>query len=153
MENRQETKDISPIDTRHGAFNDTLRHRGINEELTMNRYHLALVIERMKQKPKGPRFEHVIIPLGIFLATLLSILPSDFRDYLGYEAAFWESMAVIIAILSASATIILFALWLRNEICRKEKTSLEMVDEVIKEMENDRKKVASMGHDDEGTEE
>ncbi len=153
MEDKQETKDISPIDTRHGAFSDTLRHRGINEELTMNRYHLALVIERMKQKPKGPRFEHVIIPLGIFLATLLSILPSDFRDYLGLEAAVWESMAVIIAILSASATIILFVLWLRNEIGQKEKTSLEIVDELIKEMENDHLKVASMGQDDKETKE
>lgn len=120
---------------------EVLLQCGINEELIMNRYHLALVIERSKQRYKGLRFEHVLIPLGICLATLLSVLAADFRDYLGFSAAVWESFALTVCILAALATGCLFILWIIKACRYKEKDSLEIVDDVIREMENDRKKL------------
>ena len=137
-------KEQAHLETRPGTFSG-LEHGGYDEVLHMNKYHLLWVIERLQKKPKAPKLGHVAIPFGILLATLLSVLPSDFQDYLGIGAAVWEAATLIIIVLSALATIVLFFLWLIHKIRNNEQTPLDVVNEIIDQMEGDREKVASMG--------
>jgi hypothetical protein len=119
-----------------GAVRDTIDHSGITEILHMNKYHFLLILEKYQdQKPKAPRFEHVMIPFGILLTTLIPFFTSDFRDTLGLSANIWQSLTLMILILSLVTTIVLSALCLKNQLGYKQKSSEDICNEVIKQME------------------
>lgn len=138
-QNRAAMPNIQP-----GAFSDSLHHIGINEIITLNKYHLLLVLDRMqKQKPKAPSFETAMIPFGVLVAMIVSLLTSSFKDFAGIKADVWQMLVLAVVILSGLATAILFGLWLRNRVCYKEKTPDEIVQEIVQEMENDRERFSS----------
>jgi hypothetical protein len=122
----------------------SLHHSGISEWLHMNKWQFLLVIERLQRKPKAPRLEHVAIPFGIFLALLLAILPVDFKYYLGIDAQVWQSITLVFTILSALVTVVLFVMWLTNTIHNKKQTPEDILNEVIRGMEAEQKKLNSV---------
>ncbi len=75
-------------------------HAGIDENMLMNKWHLILVIERLRYRSRIPKPEDALPWGGIFLALLLALIPADFQDFAGFPAAVWEAGTVILAIVS-----------------------------------------------------
>jgi hypothetical protein len=124
----------------------TYQHRGINEEIVINKYQLQYVIDTLIKKNKGPKFEHWSFVLGAFLVLIYSLLGKDFKEFLGIQAPVWEAITLILAILSGMITIALFSLWLINKICRKQNNPEEVIEQIINQMENDYQKIASTSY-------
>ncbi len=124
------TLDISPTVP-------TVSHRGPHEEITVNKYHLLYIIKGLQMKPKGPKLEYVFVALGFFVPTLITLLVSNFRDYLGYPAAFWQASAFIFMVLSGATTIILFALWIRGKRQFADKTPEQLYEEICTQVDKE----------------
>ena len=107
----------------------------------MSIHHLLRVIDRLQSRPNGPHLEHSLIPFAIFVGVLFALAPADFKDYLTLEAAVWEAMALIIAVLSGVASVGLFINWLVWKAREKPKSSEDIVREILAEMANDMQKV------------
>jgi len=130
---------------RASPSNPEIEHRSINEMINVNKYQVMLLIDRLLKKPKLPQLEHVAVPLGFCLATLLSLFTSEFKDFIGISASDWHGLTFSIFVLSAGLTIILFFMWLYKEIREKKKTPEEMVNDMIKQIECDKEKLLSTG--------
>ncbi len=125
---------------------NTVNYKGTNEVLHITRYHLLLVLERLeKQKPKFPLFEHAMIPFSVLIPTLVAILTADFKDSLGLSVDVWQMFILTVMVLSALITVVFLGLWARNRGCCKPKTPDEIVEEIIKEMEH-QKRVLTNSH-------
>ncbi len=137
MESKSTSGNIS-----FGQPKDTYEYSAPIEVVSMNKYHLLWVLERLGQKPKWPKLEHVLIPLALFIGTLLTLLPADFQDYLGVKAAIWEAITLLIVWLSAACTVILFIWWLGCSIKFKKQSTLEILSEILDQMADDNKRLA-----------
>jgi hypothetical protein len=120
---------------------DSLEHSGISETINMNKYHLLLVMERLKKGSKVPGPVDVWPWVGTFVAFLLSAITAEPRDLWGLKAAVWESIFVIAAILSL---VMCFCRGIQAYTHRKEraKTPENEVDDIIKQMASDREKIS-----------
>lgn len=108
----------------------------------LNKYHLTLILDRMAKKGRMPRYEDAWPWAGTFVALLLSLLPADFRDFLGIGAAVWQAIAIILAFATFGWTVVL----LMKAYCshkERDKTPEQVVEEVIQQMAKDNKGVAS----------
>ncbi len=132
----------NPTGIKFASKGELVQHRGIAEELTINKYHLIWVISRLQGGPRRPRLEHVVIPLALFLGLLLALLPADFQNYIGLNAEIWEAIAIILTTVSGIATITLFIWWIINITRNPPKTPEECYDEIIKQMTQDRERLA-----------
>jgi hypothetical protein len=144
MQLPKENEKQNSLDVKPGAFRGSIDYTGVNETVHMNKYHFLLVVQRLLSKPKGPHLEHVAIPFGIFLAILLVMLTSSFKDSLGVKAEVWQSVAIIFAILSAGTTVFLFIKWCINKVKMKEQTPEDVLKDVLIQMEDQREKLASV---------
>ena len=114
----------------------TINYKDTNEVLHINKYHLLLVLERLeKQKLKFPLLEHVMIPFGVLIPTLVAFLTADFKNSLGLGAHVWQMFILTIMVLSTLVTAVFLGLWVRNRIRHKPTTPDKIVEEIIKEME------------------
>ena len=143
MESKKSEADIqqsAPGDYKFGGKADTFEYRGVNEQITMNRYHLTLVLERLKKGSKVPNYGDVWPWVGVFLALLLSLIPADFQDYWGLPAATWQAIALLLT--GVSLVVIVCVLWRayrhRDE---RAKTPEEEVQGIIGQMAADREKL------------
>lgn len=125
---------------------NTVNYEGTNEVFHITRYHLLLVLERFeKQKPRFPLFEHVMIPFSVLIPTLVTLLTADFKNSLGVSADVWQMFIFTVMVLSALITAVFLGLWARNRGLSKSKTPDEIVEEIIKEMEH-QKRVLTNSH-------
>lgn len=138
-EDNKSTPESSQITT--GKPSESIQISGPLEVVQMNKYHFQLVITRLLAKPKGPRLEHVMIPIGIFFATLLTLLPADFQDYLGIAAAVWHAVALIVCGFSLIASVGLGWWWLRYTRKHPEKTDEEIYEDICKDIQKDKEKL------------
>ncbi len=143
MENKNGELNTRP---RSSPVNPEIEHRSVNEMINVNKYQVMLLIERLLRKPKPPQLEHVAIPLGLCLATLLSLFTSQFRDFIGISSSDWHGLTFSIFVLTAGLTVFLFGMWLYRTIFEKKKTPESMVNDMIKEIELDKEKLLSNGH-------
>jgi hypothetical protein len=119
-------------------------HRAPYETVEMNKYHFLLVLTQMREQESRfrPRGEWCLIPFGIFLTSLQSLITANFKNiWLG--SATWEAVAVLMAWGSAAAAAILFFWWLVDKWTRRVKTPEEVLDEVTGQMERDRERARS----------
>lgn len=119
----------------------SLEHTGIPEWIRMNRYHLVLVVERLKKGSKIPSYSDVWPWVFTFFAFLLAVSTTDCKAFLGVPAGTWQAIFIIATVLSFGVTV--YTLW-QAFIHRKErsKTPEEEVDEIIEKLEEDREKLA-----------
>ncbi len=122
----------------------SLTHTSPDEGLLMNKWHLIRVIARLQSRSKGPRLEHAIIPLALFLGLILALLPADFQNYLGIKAELWEAIALILTVLSGVATAAMFIWWTIDIVKNPPKTPEDCYEEIIEEMAQDRKRLAEI---------
>ena len=117
-----------------------LEHHGISEWLTINKYHLVLVLDRLKKGSKIPTYTDIWPWLGTFLAFLLALVTTDCKNTLGLPSATWY--AIFIIALSASLVMVIYTLC-RAIIHRKEraKTPEEEVEQIITQLASDRQKM------------
>jgi hypothetical protein len=119
---------------------NTVKYEGTNEVFHINRYHLLLVLERFeKQKARFPLFEHVMIPFSVLIPTLVTLLTADFKNSLGLSANVWQMFILTVMVLSSLITAVFLGLWARNRGRCKLKTPDEIIEEIIKEMENQKR--------------
>ena len=110
------------------------------EYVYMEKWYLIHFMSKLKARPKAPKIEDVMVPLGIFLGTLLALLPADFQDYWLIDAATWEALAILIAIISGCAFVFLGARYIKF-LCRyKDETEEELYEKVCEDMRRDWKK-------------
>jgi hypothetical protein len=132
-----------PPDIRPEAFK-SLHYTGISEWLHINKWQFLLIIEKAQERSKTPRLEHVAIPLGIFIALLFSLLPVDYKYFLGIDANVWQAVAICLTILSGGMTLVLFCWWLTNCIRYKKQSSNDIFESLIQEMATEKKKLDSI---------
>jgi len=120
----------------------SLTHQGPDEHLIMNKYHVLLVIERLMKKPSWPNWEHILIPFGLLLGTLFSLLTATFQDYLGVKASVWEAFALFVIVLSGITTVVFFLMWLRNKSKNPTQTAEQIVENICAQMDKDQERAA-----------
>jgi amino acid transporter len=115
-------------------------YHGISEFLMMNKYHLILVLDRLKKGSKIPNYSDIWPWIGTFLAFLLVLVTTDCKDILGLPSSEWQ--AIFIIALFASFGMVIYTLC-RAIIHRKEraKTPEEEVEQIIAQMASDREKI------------
>jgi hypothetical protein len=111
-------------------------HRAPSETVEMNKYHFLLVLMSMRDQETRfrPRGEWCLIPLGIFLTSLQSLVTTTFRDFL-ISSAGWEAFTAQLAWVSAVATIGLFCWWVFDKYTRQIKTPEQILNEITDQME------------------
>jgi len=111
-------------------------HQAPSEWVKMNKYHLAFRLELLEEQ-HGPSIKDVGIAFALFIGVLFSLFPAEFKEYGGISASVWEAMAIILTGGSAIVTCVLFGLWAYNTYKYPHKSTLEVVDEIIEDMNKD----------------
>ena len=118
----------------------TATYAAPDEYITMTKYHLLLVLERLQRRPSGPPLELVAVPGVLFIGLLVTLLPSDFQSFGGISGVVWEAIIIISTFLSAIATVILLIWWVAARTTRQ--TPEDVVEDIIEEMETIREKLS-----------
>ncbi len=124
MPNKEENSGISS-----GKF-PSREFKGITEYLRMDTWHFLYVIREMQLKRKGIKLEHSFIAFSFFIALLMSMIPSDFKDFLNIKAEIWQWLALTFTVLSFIAFLILFWFWFKNKKNYVEQTPEQILEEV-----------------------
>ena len=111
-----------------------VNYQAPSENIVMNKYHLALVLERY-HKRDSPTLEHVFIPLIAFIGTLLAALPADFKDFMSISKHTWEAFVMLLLVGFGIATLYLGGKWIKNSAKNPAKSPEEIIDEIMREME------------------
>jgi hypothetical protein len=119
-------------------------HVGPDETVKMNKYHLLWVIRRLRDRQRGPSFEQVLIPATLGLGLLVALLPAEFQDYANVEAAVWEALIILSTGCALLVAAFLFVWWSACRINSPPKTEEEIYEEIITEMEKDRKRLTEI---------
>lgn len=96
----------------------------------------------MQERRFRPRGEWCLIPLGMFITAMQSLLTSEFKDALGVEAEVWKAVAVQTAKGTGLLVVALFVWWLIDKCFRRTKTPEQLCDEVLDTMAHDRERAA-----------
>jgi len=115
--------------------------KGVPEELRMNTWHFLYVIREMQLKRKGIKIEHSFVALSFSIALFLSMLPSDYKDFLGVSASVWQWLTLTFAILSLIAFVVLLVIWLITR--EKEKTPEDILADVKLKMVRENEELAN----------
>jgi hypothetical protein len=86
----------------------------------------------MQLKRKGVKLEHAFIALSFSIALFLSMLPTDFKYFLGIEPLVWQWLALTFAIISFVCFVVLLVLWFKNR--KPEQTPEEILEKVKKQI-------------------
>lgn len=119
-------------------------HEAPDERLKVSVDKIRLFTTRLVYSQPRYRLEHVLMPFAMFLGLLMALLPADFKDYMGLSAAVWQAIAIILAIVTALATIVLFFCWVWGKWRHPRKSADELVQELIDQIEQDQAKWAAM---------
>lgn len=127
-----------------GDKSDSIIHRGPREEIIINRFHLILVLERLKKGSKLPSYRDVWPWIGTFVAFLLTLVTAECKDFLSFKATSWQAIFFIATVLSFGMIVytLIQAFAYRKERSKKPE---EEVDEIIEKMAKDREKLAKSG--------
>jgi Flp pilus assembly protein protease CpaA len=126
MPNKEENSGISS-----GKF-PRREIKGIPEFIRMETWHFLYVIREMQLKRKGVKLEHAFIALSFSIALFLSMLPTDFKYFLGIEPLVWQWLALTFAIISFVCFVVLLVLWFKNR--KPEQTPEEILEKVKKQI-------------------
>jgi uncharacterized protein YacL len=123
----------------------SISHIGLLETLTMDKYHLLWVIERMLDKRSiKPPLEWAFIPASMCLGLIIALVTSDPKDALGTPKDVWHAVFIILTLLTVIASILLFAWWFYMKATQKERTPEDVVNEIMDQMARDRARLATM---------
>ena len=116
-------------------------HSGVLEQIEMNKYHLILVLERLKKGSKIPSYGDACPWVGLGLAFLLALIPADFKDFLELSAATWQAIAIILMGASfLKAGHVLWQAWKYRD--ERTETPEEAVQKIVAQMTEDQKKLS-----------
>ncbi|SRR6266851_784762 len=122
-----------------------LAHTGISETLTIEKHHFLRVLERMQRQNEGaPRSDVLSIALTVFLGDIFIAAATDFRDVAGFSRSFWQAAAWIVALSALTIAIVWTIRLVRWHRGHPRKQPEDIYEEVVKEMENDRKRLAQI---------
>jgi len=105
----------------------------------MDKYHLILVIDRLKKGSKLPAYSDAWPWATTMIAFILAGVTATPRSFLGFEGTSWEALFIISALLSAGVlTYKLRQAWK----CRKERAESpeEIVEDIIRQKAADRER-------------
>ena len=110
------------------------------EEVTINRHHLLRILDARDKTGSGcPRLEWSFVPLAMFLGLLAVLLTADFRDAFGTPHEVWHAWAILVVQLTGIMSAALFIWWafdrISHALWRPHKTSDQIIDEIIGEMD------------------
>lgn len=105
--------------------------------VVLNKWQLLRICDRLMARSKVPRFEDCLPWLGMLVAFLFALIPTDFQDYLGLSKNQWESLAIFGMLGSGARFLYLFWLALKAWWRTKEQTSEQFVEDLIREMRQD----------------
>lgn len=135
-----------------GTGKASANYAGADENLTIHKYHLLnavgdLMSEERKRVVEAPRGEVFFASLATALSTGLLLATSDFHDAV-LPANVWAAIAWIALGLSSLCALI-FGLKFKDDRERYAEyqplTKYDWVDELMKQMEADRARVAALG--------
>ncbi|MDA0988190.1 MAG: hypothetical protein O2783_03460 [Chloroflexi bacterium] len=66
----------------------------VQVDVSVNQYRLELILNEVQGNRDRPQYDDAWPWVGVVLAFLLALLPTDFQDYLGIEGAVWEALAL-----------------------------------------------------------
>ena len=106
----------------------------------MDKWHLIVVLDRYKKKPKRQSYERILLPFGFLVTGAIALATSsEFHAAIGLSGASWKSVIFIITVISGLFTLIFFVSWIKNVLCYKERTTQEEVAEIIKEIDDEQR--------------
>jgi hypothetical protein len=91
-----------------------LVHKSPPEIVEMNKFEFILALSEVQQRPKGPTVYEVVVPLFFAIGLLLTLLPTDFKEFGGVPASTWQAVVITLVIV---AGIWFVALLLRFAYC------------------------------------
>lgn len=102
-------------------------------DVSINRYRLLMILAKCQGQKSLPHYDAALPWLGVMLAFLLALLPSDFQDFLGISANVWQGAMLFGAI--SAGLIALRALYLAHRHRNDEIETPEfIVDQLVSEM-------------------
>jgi len=106
----------------------------------MNKYHLILVLDRLKKGSKIPTYSDIWPWVGTFFAFLLALVTTDCKNILGLAPSTWQAIFVIAL---GGSLVMVGVTSYRVFIHRKEraKTPEEEVEQIIAQMASDREEM------------
>jgi len=119
-----------------------LTHEAPPEMLVINKYQFLLVLERTRKRIV-PHGEWSLVPAGMFLAIMLAVLTTDFKSAFGLDKAVWEAIAAISAAITGGLTAVLAVWWAVVRLAHPIETPDDVLDGVIKQMAEDRARMAA----------
>jgi len=102
-------------------------------QLHMSDFHLKYLLQRQRERCKGPTFEQAAIFLGIALTGLMTLLTTTFKKA-GFSAATWQAFTFLLVVISALIFAGLFVRWLYHLFRYPPKTVEEEFAEIKQEM-------------------
>lgn len=130
------TKNTSKSGYEVADSSQVITHRGIQEEVTMNRFHLERELDKIKDRIKSPNFSDTwpwFVTALAFLITLSTT--SEYKNALGLSSSTWQAINIIAGILSIAYAIFLSCQAISSHKERNKKTE-DIVDEICLEMDN-----------------
>lgn len=111
----------------------------------MEKHHFLRVLERMERQSEGaPRSDVLSIAITAFLGVIFIAAATDFKDIAGFSRAFWQAAAWLVAALSLGIAVIWAVRLIMWHRAHPHKTPEEIYEEVVKDMESDRRRLAAI---------
>ena len=111
----------------------------------MEKHHFLRVLERMERQTEGaPRSDVLSIAVTVFLADIFIAAATDFKDVAGFSKSSWQAAAWLIALLALAITVVWSIRLFRWHRSHPHRSPEEIYADVVREMENDRRRLAAI---------
>ena len=131
-----------PVIPQAAAGQNVMAYIAPSEQVTMSRHQLILEFDRARRRAR-PHGEWPLIPLAMFLGLLPCIVTKvTFNDAFGIAPAVWQAVVLILTLLTLATTVVLTIAWVVMRLARPEKTSEEVIDQLLQQMDRDNERVA-----------
>ncbi|MDD5190593.1 MAG: hypothetical protein PHE50_06085 [Dehalococcoidales bacterium] len=148
METKKDTTNVP----KYGLADNTqtIEHRGPPEVVSLNKYHLILILERLKKGKRQPTFSDTWAWLGTFLTLLIVVfenrstgatdVSSQSQLFLGLSTPTWNGIFCVAMVISGAVLIVYLV---KAILSNKElsKTPEQEVDEVCKKLAKDNERL------------